>query len=331
MKRSLLFLGAVATLALTSCGNKKIKINPDKEKYVVGIAQFVPHEALDAATNGFKAKLTALLTAEGRQVEFQDTNAAGEISNCPTIINSLVSKDVDLIMANATPCLSAAYQATSTIPILGTSVTEYGVACDIKLEEGKTKTNVSGTSDLAPLDVQVDIMTSLNPTARKFGILYSSSEANSKYQVEEVKKYIAAKGSDYVATEYAISGTDTLNSICQTAAAREDVIYIPTDNFCADNGDTINPIFEGAHKPVFAGEEGICKKCGFATLSINYYELGEITGEMAFNVLLGKKDIREYPIQYHTNPKKEYVKSRCDALGITIPENEGYVEIQLGE
>ena len=325
MKKRLLFLGASAVLALTGCRNANIKVNPDQEKYVVGTAQFAPHVALDAATAGFKAKLTELLTAKGRQVEFVDTNASGEISNCPTIINSLVSKDVDLIMANATPCVSAAYQATSTIPILGTSVTEYGVACEIKLKDGKTKTNVSGTSDLAPLDAQVDLMTKLNPNARKFGILYSSSEANSKYQVKEVKKFLKAKGADYKVTEYAISGSETLSAICDSAKAKEDVIYIPTDNFCADNADTIGLKLEG--KPVFAGEEGICKKCGFATLSIDYFALGEITGEMAYNVLLGEKDIREYPIQYYQNPKKEYVKARCEALGINIPEDEGFIEL----
>ena len=137
MKKSFLLLGATAVFALTGCG-KKIKINPDKQKYLVGIAQYAPHVALDAATNGFKAKLTELLTAEGREVEFKENNAAGEISNCPTIVNDLVAKDVDLILANATPCLSAAYQATSTIPILGTSFTEYGVACIIQLKDGAT-------------------------------------------------------------------------------------------------------------------------------------------------------------------------------------------------
>lgn len=323
MKKSLLFLGAVASLALSGC-SKEIKINPDKEKYLVGIAQFAPHVALDAATNGFKAKLSSLLKKEGRKVEYKVTNAAGEVSNCPTIVNSLVSKDVDLIMANATPCLSAAYQATSTIPILGTSVTEYGVALDISLKDGKTGTNVSGTSDLAPLKTQVDIMTSLLPDAHKVGILYCSEEANSKYQVKEVKKFLKAKG--LVATEYAISGTDTITSVCNTAKAREDAIYIPTDNFCATNSAAIAAAF-GNEMPIFAGEEGICKACGFATLTIDYYRLGEITGEMAFNVLLGKKDIREYAIQYDTNPVKKYVSSRCDELGIDVPTDQGYEEL----
>ena len=308
MKKSLFFIGATAMLALTGCGKKT--------DYVVGIAQFAPHVALDAATKGFKDKLSSLLEAEGKTVQFKETNAAGEISNCPTIINDLVSKRVDLIMANATPCVSAAYNATSTTPILGTSVTDYGVALDLELQDGKNGKNVSGTSDLAPLDEQVEIMTSLVPGATKFGILYSSSEANSKFQVKEVKKYLETAGK--TVTEYAISGTDTLQSICNTAAANEDCIYIPTDNFCADNANSIAPIFEGPSVPVFAGEAGICQKCGFATLSIDYYQLGQITGEMAFEVLFKEANVGELAIKYDSNPKKQYVKSRCEALGISV-------------
>ena len=326
MKKGSLLLAVASVAALAACGKGGIKINPDKEKYIVGIAQFVPHAALDAATNGFKEKLTALLTAEGRQVEFETTNAAGDVANCPTIINSLVSKDVDLILANATPCLSAAYTATSNIPILGTSVTDFGVACEIEIEDGKTKTNVSGTSDLAPLDGQVNAMLELVPTANKYGILYSANEANSKFQVDEVKKHLEAAGK--TVKTYPISGSETLLSVCNAAKA-EDLIYIPTDNFCAENVETIAQAFDGDDTPIFAGEEGICKGCGFATLSIDYHRLGEITGEMAFNVLLGKKDIREYAIQYDTNVKKLYVASRCAAFGIDAA-SKGYQELVIG-
>ena len=321
MKKGSLLLGVVGIAALAGC-SKGIKINPNKAKYIVGIAQYEPHDALNAATDGFKAKLSSLLEAEGREVEYVKTDAAGDPANCPTIINSLVSKDVDLILANATPCLSAAYTATSSIPILGTSVTDFGVACSIEIENGITKTNVSGTSDLAPLDRQVSSMLELVPSATKFGILYSASEANSKFQVDEVKKHLETAGK--TVTAYPISDSSSLQNTCQAAAAHEDAIYIPTDNFCAKNTGVINQVFEGANKPVFAGESGICKGCGFATLSISYARLGEITGEMAFNVLLGKKDIREYAIQYDTNVKKYYIPARCSALGIEIPADAGY-------
>ena len=327
MKKSLLLLGAIAGIALTGCKVKStIKVNPDKEKYVVGIAQYAPHVALDAATEGFKEKLTELLTAEGRQVEFREKNASGTQSLCTTIVNDLVSYDVDLIMANATPCVAAAYQATSVIPILGTSVTEYGVALNIEFKDGKSGTNVSGTSDLAPLDQQVEIMTQLNPSARKFGIVYNASEPNSKFQADEVAKYLKQKNLE--SKEYVLSDASTISSICGLAASEMDVIYIPTDNFCANNVNAINAEFAG-RIPVFAGEEGICKGCGFATLSIDYKELGKITGEMAFNVLLGKQDIREYAVKYDEHAKKKYVKSRCEEFGITIPTDSGYEELVI--
>lgn len=324
MKKRILTLGLLSIIALTGC-NKSIKIDPDKEKYVVGIAQFAPHVALDAATNGFKAKLSSLLAAEGRQVEFEETNASGDLSLPSVIVNSLLAKDVDLIMANATPCVSAAYSATSTIPILGTSVTDYGVACDLKMEGGKSGTNLSGTSDLAPLGTQVEEMLKLLPSADKFGILYCSSEANSKFQVDEVSKVLREKGKTVNLRSF-VDATD-LQAVCLRAASEDDAIYIPTDNTAAQCGSIINSVFASRRIPVYAGEEGICKAAGIATLSIDYFKLGEITGEMAFKVLLGKEDIREYAIKYDEQPVKKFNKAKCEDLGIEVPSD--YVE--LGE
>ena len=324
MKKRILTLGLLSIIALTGC-NKSIKIDPDKEKYVVGIAQFAPHVALDAATNGFKAKLSSLLAAEGRQVEFEETNASGDLSLPSVIVNSLLAKDVDLIMANATPCVSAAYSATSTIPILGTSVTDYGVACDLKMEGGKSGTNLSGTSDLAPLGTQVEEMLKLLPRADKFGILYCSSEANSKFQVDEVSRVLREKGKTVNLRSF-VDATD-LQAVCLRAASEDDAIYIPTDNTAAQCGSIINSVFASRRIPVYAGEEGICKAAGIATLSIDYFKLGEITGEMAFKVLLGKEDIREYAIKYDEQPVKKFNKAKCEDLGIEVPSD--YVE--LGE
>lgn len=327
MKKGSLLLAVVSIAALAACGKNGIKVNPDKEEYIVGIAQYAPHPALDAATNGFKEKLTSLLTAEGRKIKYEETNCNGKDSLVQTNISNLIAKDVDLIMANATPCVAQAYSSTSYIPILGTSVTEYGVACKIEIVDGKTQTNVSGTSDLAPLDQQADCMVSLIPSAQKIGILYAASEPNSEYQYREMKKLLTAKGK--TVTEYNIPSLNLLDSVCNTAANNEDAIYIPTDNFCASNASSINAIFESAGIPIYAGESGICKACGFATLSIDYYELGKITGEMAFNVLLGKQDIRTYEIKYFPNPKKQYVKTRCEAFGIEVPAD--YEELVIEE
>ena len=292
----------------------------DGQKFTVGICQLVQHAALDAATQGFEDALT---TAFGDNVTFDFQNAQGDSATCATITNGFVSSGVDLIMANATPALQAAQAATNTIPVLGTSVTEYGVALGLDNFSGTVGGNVSGTSDLAPLDQQADMIVEWMPDAKKVGLLYCSAEANSQYQVDEVQKYLEAKG--VTATQYAFSDSNDLASVCQKAADENDAVYVPTDNTCAANTGIIDGICRPAKKPVFAGEEGICSGCGVATLSISYYDLGYTTGEMAAKVLTGEADISTMPVEY-TNVTKKYNKTICDDLGMTVPE--GYEAIE---
>ena len=290
------------------------------ESYTVGICQLVEHAALDAATQGFEDALTAEF---GENVTFDFQNAQNDSATCATIANGFVSAGVDLIMANATPALQAAQAATNQIPILGTSVTEYGVALGLSDFTGVVGGNVSGTSDLAPLDQQAEMITEWLPEAKKVGLLYCSAEANSQYQVDEVQKALEEKG--VTATQYAFSDSNDLASVCQKAADENDAVYVPTDNTCAANTGIIDGICRPAKKPVFAGEEGICSGCGVATLSISYYDLGYTTGEMAVKVLTGEADISTMPIEYTTVTKK-YNKTICDDLGLTVPE--GYEAIE---
>ena len=292
----------------------------EKQSYTVGICQLVQHPALDAATQGFKDVLTEQL---GDSVTIEEGNASNDIPTCATIVNGFVSSEVDLIMANATPALQAAVAATNTIPILGTSVTEYGVALGLDNFSGTVGGNVSGTSDLAPLDQQADMIVEWMPEVKKVGLLYCSAEANSQYQVDEVQKYLEAKG--VTATQYAFSDSNDLSSVCQKAADENDALYVPTDNTVAANTGIVDGICRPAKKPVFAGEEGICSGCGVATLSISYYDLGYTTGEMAVKILNGESDISTMPIEY-TDVTKKYNKAICDDLGLTVPE--GYVEIE---
>ena len=226
-------------------------------------------------------------------------------------------------MANATPALQAAQSATNEIPVLGTSVTEYGVALGLSDFSGTVGGNISGTSDLAPLDQQADMIVEWMPEAKKVGLLYCSAEANSQYQVDEVQKYLEAKG--VTATQYAFSDSNDLSSVCQKAADENDALYVPTDNTVAANTGIVDGICRPAKKPVFAGEEGICAGCGVATLSISYYDLGYTTGEMAAKVLTGEADISTMPVEY-TNVTKKYNKTICDDLGMTVPE--GYEAIE---
>ena len=302
---------ACSCLAFTSCG--------DDGKYTVGILQLVTHDALDAATQGFKDALIAELGAEN--VEFIEQNANNDTNLCSTIATDFVSKNVDLIMANATPALQAAASATLDIPVLGTSVTEYGVALGIKDFDGLVGSNVSGTSDLAPLDEQAQMILDLCPTAEKIGILYCSAEPNSKYQVEEITRILVSKG---VAAEnikeYAFTDSNDISAVTTVASTESDVIYVPTDNTVANNTAIIDSICRADKTPIIAGEAGICGGCGIATLSISYYDLGYATGLMAAKILKGENKIERMPIEYAATSTKKYNPEICEALGIPAPE-----------
>lgn len=302
-----LVLAFTSALSFSSCGESK-------KVYTVGICQQATHDALDAATRGFQDALKDKLGADN--VVFDLKNAAGDSNICNTIVNSFVSKKVDLIMANATAALQAAYNATSTIPILGTSVTEYGGALNLKDFNGTVGGNVSGTSDLAPLTEQGDMLMELFPEAKKVGILYCSAESNSEYQVKVMEEYLGGKG--LTCTRYAFSDTNDVVSVTTRAAADSDVLYIPTDNTAATCTEAIGGVVRAQKVPVIAGESGICIGCGVATLSISYYDLGYTTGEMAAKILKGEADISTMPIAYAPAAKK-YNADMCAALGITPP------------
>ena len=304
-----LLLAAALLVTMAACTGAS-------KTYTVGICQLVQHPALDAATEGFKAALTEAL---GDSVKFDEQNASGESANCPTIINGFVASKVDLIMANATPALTAATSATADIPILGTSVTDYASALEIDNWNGTVGGNVSGTSDMAPLDQQAAMLQELFPDAKKVGLLYCSAESNSKYQVDVIKGYLEDAG--LTCTEYAFTDTNDVASVAQKACDDSNVIYIPTDNTAASNTEAIANVVLPAKVPVIAGEEGICGGCGVATLSISYYDLGYATGKMAAKVLTGEADISTMPVEYAPQVTKKYNAANCKALGVTVPDD----------
>ena len=294
------------------------------ETYRVGVIQLVQHVALDAATQGFQDALTEKL---GDSVTIDVQNASGDSNTCATIANQFVSSGVDLIMANATPALQAAYAATETIPIVATSVTDYGTALDIADWSGVSGMNVSGTSDLAPLEEQAAMIKELFPDAKNIGLIFCSGEANSKYQIENIKKYLSDYG--YTCTEYSFADSNDIQAVTQSACDGSDVLYVPTDNTAASCAGTIDGVASAAGVPIVAGEEGICSGCGVATLSIDYYDLGYQTGLMAYEILVNGADPAEMEIQYATELTKEYEPARCEALGITVPDD--YVAIEPAE
>lgn len=303
--------------ALSSCG--------DDGTYTVGIVQQMPHAALDSATQGFKDALTEALGEDN--VEFIFQNAQGESTSCTTIVNDFVTKNVDLIMANATTALQAAANGTSTIPVLGTSVTEYGTALGIKDFNGLVGTNVSGTSDLAPLDEQATMLLELFPDTKKVGMLYCSAEPNSEYQVKKVAEYLEAKG--VTCTNFPFADSNDVATVSKAAAAASDVLYIPTDNTAATCTQAINGAVLPTKTPIVGGDAGICGGCGVATLCIDYYDLGVATGKMAAKILKGEEKIEEMEIAYSETFSKVYNKTNCQELGIDTAtlEAAGYTAI----
>ena len=319
-----LFLALVMLASMAACGKTDTPDNTgenaENTTYRVGVCQLAQHPALDAATQGFVDALTEEL---GDAVKIDVQNASGESNNCSTIINGFLSADVDLIMANATPALTAAASATSEVPILGTAVTAYGVALDLDNFNGTVGGNISGTSDLADLEKQAAMVTEWFPDAKNVGLLFCSAEPNSRYQIDEVTKHLTAKG--LTCTEFAFTDSNDLASVTEKAAAASDVIYIPTDNTAANNTESIANILTAAGVPAVCGEASLCAGCGVCTLSIDYYDLGVTTGKMAAKILTGEANISEMPIEF-TEATPKYNPTMCETLG--IKPLDGYTAIE---
>ena len=325
-------LCALLVLSLAACGAPKQEpaapapanepaSAPEQKVFSIGICQLAQHPALDAATEGFLAALSDRMPEGSFTVD--NRNASGDSGTCSTIVNGFVSSDVDLIMVVATPALQAAAAATDSIPILATAITEYGTALDIDGFSGTVGGNISGTSDLAPLDEQAAMVKEWFPDAKTVGLLFCSAEANSRYQVDVVKAELEKLG--MTATEFAFTDSNDVASVAQKACDSCDVLYIPTDNTCASNAETIANVLIPAGKAAICGEEALCAGCGIATLSINYGDIGYKTGEMAVNILLNDADISKMPIEYSPVIAKKFNKAMCEALG--IEPLEGYAEI----
>ncbi len=293
------------------------------KKFTVGICQLVQHSALDAATKGF---IDVLKEEYGDNVVIDEQNAQGDSATCTTIINGFVSNEYDLILANATPALQSAMNATQDIPILGTSVTDYGTALAMDNFDASKGTgiNISGTSDLAPLDQQEDMILELVPEVKNVSILYCSAEANSQYQASQIEKYLEEDGIAY--KEFTFSDSNDLQSVVQSAVADCDAMYIPTDNTAASNMTVINNIVQPAGIPIICGEENMMKSGALATLSISYEDLGRATGKQAIEILSNGADVSTMPIAYAEATTKEYNKAYADAIGITIPDDYTAVE-----
>ncbi len=294
------------------------------QSYKVGVVQLVQHEALDAATEGFSAALTEAL---GDSVDIDVQVAAGDSATCAPIVNEFVSNGYNLIMANATPALQSAQAATADIPIVGTSVTDYATALSIDDWTGTTGINVTGYSDLAPLDGQSEMIEELCPASDypNAGVLYCSGEPNSKYQADQVKTYLEDKG--YTVNMYTFADSNDMQSVCTTACADSDVLYIPTDNTAAANTEIVHNVASEAGIPVIVGEENMCKGCGLATLSISYYDMGYEAGKMAADILENGTDPSTTEVGTVSDCVKKYNPQVAEELGFTIPDDYEALEL----
>ena len=308
-------LAGVMALSMMACGGGASDV------YMVGVCQLIQHPALDAATEGFQAALKDKL---GDKVYFDVQVAAGDTASCSTITNTFTANQYDLIMANATAALQAASASTADIPILGTSITDYATALDADNWTGVTGKNISGTSDLAPLDQQAACIKELFPDAKNIGVLYCSSEANSKYQADVIKVELEAMG--YTCKDYTFTDSNDVSQVTKSACDDSDVIYVPTDNIVANCTEAINNVALPTGTPIFAGESAICAGCGVATLSIEYYDLGYQTGLMAYEILVNGANPGEMEIQFAPNVTKMYNATNAAELGIAIPAD--YVVIE---
>lgn len=326
-------LAAAMTLSLAACGGNKssegsdsssTKTDDSAKVYKIGILQQLEHAALDAATQGFKDACIEKF-GEGN-VTFDVQNGQGEQANCATIANNFVADKVDLILANATTALQCAAAATDTIPILGTSVTDYATALDISDWSGATGINISGTSDLAPIDKQEEMLVELLPDVKTVGILYCSAEPNSEYQAKLFEEALKADGIEY--KEYTAADSNEIQSVVTSAVSEVDALYIPTDNTMAANTEVINNICLPAKIPVIAGEQGICTGCGIATLSISYYDIGYRAGEMAYEILVNGADITTMNVESAPEVTKMYNPTICEELGIKVPDDYEAIEAE---
>lgn len=337
MKKKLLstLMATAMVLGLVGCGNasstqtasgstSSTEAGTDEKVYHIGVCQLVEHEALDAATQGFQDALKDKLGENN--VVFDVQNAQGEETNCATICTGFVSDNVDLILANATASLQAASAATNSIPIVGTSITDYATALNADDWNGTSGTNITGTSDLAPLDQQEAMIKELVPDVTQVGIVYCSAEANSVFQANQIEAALEKDGIAY--KEYSAADSNEIQSVVTKAVSECDCLYVPTDNTMAANVDIIKNVTVPAGIPVIAGEEGICQGA-LATLSISYYDIGQAAGEMAYEILVNGKDPGTMEIEYASATTKEYNVDVADALGITIPDD--YVKLSTEE
>ena len=297
----------LAVGALAGCGGEK-KADDSKKMVTVGIAQLVEHGALDAANKGFVAGMASKGFKENENVKYDRQNAQADQSNLQNIAQRFVSNKVDLILANA----------TKDIPIVATAVTDYEVA-KLAASNNEPKGNVTGTSDMNPIDQQLELLLKIAPQTKNIGTVYSSSEVNSQLQVDVLKKLAGDKGINVI--EATVSTVNDIQQAAHSLVGKVDAVYVPTDNVMASSMPTLVAVTDEARLPVICGESDPVRAGGLATLGIDYYKLGEQTGVMAAEILSGKGKPQTMPVQMQKEFKVVVNETTAKRNGITIPQD----------
>lgn len=322
MKKSVKWLATLALAAMVvgaaGCGSSTQTGSKDKKSYKVGVLQLVQHPALDAANKGFIDGLKSKGFEEGKNVTFDQQNAQGDQSNLQTIAQRFVSNKDDLVCAIATPAAQTMANASRDIPIVGTAITDYKVAKLVK-DNSKPGTNVTGTTDMNPVEAQIDLLVKIMPRAKTVGFIYNSSEVNSQLQIDLAKKAAAARG--LATVEATVSSVNDIQQAAQSLMGKVDALYIPTDNVMASAMPNLIKITDEARIPVFCGEAGMLKSGCVATLGIDYYKLGFETGEMAADILSGKAKPQDMAIQSQKTFTVSLNEEAIKKLGLTIPDD----------
>lgn len=292
---------------------------PSTDKvYNIGVIQLLPHTALDAAYEGFVDGLKEAGYEDGKNIKITYQNAQGEQSNCVTIADKLINDKNDLILAIATPAAQAVANKTKDIPILVTAVTDPADAQLVASNEAPGG-NVSGTSDLNPIKEQMELLTQLVPGAKKVGMLYCSSEANSEFQVGLAKAELETKGIESV--DFTVTNANEIQQVMQSMAGKVDAIYTPTDNMIANAMVTVSMVANQLKIPIIAAEPGMVENGALATYGLSYYNLGKQTAAMAVKILAEGANPGDMPIEYLQETELVINTTTADALGLTIPED----------
>ena len=312
--------GLMLTLALgvMGCGGDKKEAPKKAEKVNVGIVQLVEHAALDAANKGFVEGLASKGYKEGQNIAYDRQNAQADQSNLQNIAHRFVNNKVNLICAIATPAAQTVANVTSDIPIVATAVTDYKTAKLVK-DNAKPGTNVTGTTDMNPVEQQLDLLLKLVPDAKSVGTIYCSSEVNSQLQIEILKKAAAAKG--VTVKEATVSNVNDIQQAARSLVGKVQAIYVPTDNVLASAMPTLVSVTEEAKLPVICGEGGMVKAGGLATLGVDYYKLGFQAGEMAADILSGKSKPADMAIQAQKEFKAMVNLKEAEKIGLKVPED----------